>query len=164
MADEPTHDDDATADADDDLLATPLDDTDLDARLHAAGSKGRARSTTVLAIIALLVLGFAVGALVTTQVAAVTAALAPSTAADDDLAESGSNVVGTVRAIDGDVVLVAREDGTIVRVTTSTRTQVASSTPADTDALAPGDHVAVTGTRDDAGAISARVVQQLPGR
>lgn len=48
---------------DDDLLAQPLDEADLQRRLRDAAPRRLARSTLILAAIALLLVGFAFGAL-----------------------------------------------------------------------------------------------------
>lgn len=166
MADDTTEPTTTGEEVDDDmLLATPLDETDLDARLEAAGDRRRARSTTVLATIALVVVGFALGAIVTSSLTSMTAAM--EAASQDPVAHpevTGPQVLGTVRAVDGDVLLVDQADGSILRVVTSASTRVAASRPVSIDTVDPGMRVVITGSFDDEGRLDATVVQQFAGR
>ncbi len=150
-----------------DLLAEPLDDADLDERLAAAGADGRAKSTTILAAVALVVVGIAVGAIAgaaitdlrhTLEAQAEEATFVPPPDA------GAPDATGTIRAWDGNDVLLERADGSIVRVTVSDSTALQTVAPAQRDDLVPGTEVQVYGTFDPQGVLDAVALAQTPAR
>lgn len=155
----------AGASDDEALLATPLDDTDLADRLVAASGRSRARSTIVLAIVAIFVFGFALGAM-TGRGAAEFAAQIEAQQADDEpvahLIDADPDLLrGVVRALDGDEALVETDDGTVVRVRITATTSVAVAAPAEPGDLPPGTPVRVRGDADDQGVVTATEFAEL---
>lgn len=151
---------DATPDPvdDEELLATPLDDQDLDDRLAAAGDRARARSTKILISVALIVFGFAAGASTGRSAAEMSAAIAEQQADVDGAVpgfEPEPGLRGTVRVIDGASLYVELEDRTVVHVELSPTTSVSSIIDAHTEDLTPGTPVRVFGDHGEAGVFRA---------
>jgi hypothetical protein len=149
-----------TSAADEALLTTPLDDADLNERLLAASGSGRARSTTVLLVIVVFVLGLALGGAAGSAAADIRAAIAAQLGDDEEPVPPPEALVdgrlhGTIRVVDGDTVLVDVADGTTVRVDVTTTTRVATAVPGDLDDLRPGAEVTISGEAMRDGAVRA---------
>jgi hypothetical protein len=171
-AGEPTRDttvSDELAAEDEALLTTPLDDTDLDERLVAASGSGRARSTTVLLVVAVFVVGLVVGGAAGTSAVELREAIATQMGEEEDVVPPPAALVdgrlhGTIRVVDGTTVLVDAPDGTTVLVETAATTRVATTTPADLDDLRPGAGVHVTGEASTRGTVVATKIVDLGQR
>ncbi len=152
---------------DEQLLAAPLDDQDLDARIAAAGTRVRARSTRILIVVALVLIGFAAGAATGRSAAEIAAAVAEQRAEVDGTLpgfEPEPGVRGTVRVVDGTSMYVELEDQTVVHVRLSRSTSVASVVDANADDLTPGTPVRVFGDLDGPAVIDATEVIGLHRR
>lgn len=153
---------------DEDLLDTPLDDTDLQARLDAASERRTPRSTKILVAALLVLVGFAFGAMagrasaefqamMAEQVAAQTGAPA-ATGGEEDAAEAvdlSKPVEGTVKAVDGRSVFVELADGTTLRVVVGDDTAVLTVVDADFSDVRSGQRVTVEGFADERGVVTA---------
>ena len=74
----------------------------------------------------------------------------------------GSGVAGTVKLVDGPNVYVTDTDGNVVKVTTSSTSQLTKTDPATTKDVAPGDVVTVRGTQNSDGSYAATSLVILP--
>lgn len=171
-----TDDDGAEPDLerDEQLLATPLDDSDLEDRIAAAGGRRWRRSTIVLACVALVAVGFALGAAVGRAATDIQVAIAEAEAGDGAPgAEADPGVVdpppggpddaavtGTIRVVDGDSVYVEAADGTVTRVEVTDATTVTSTIAIERDDLRPGAPVVVRGDDGPDGTVTATEIDQ----
>jgi hypothetical protein len=172
-----------------DLLSTPISDGDLTVAL-ARRPKVRLPSLTMtLVIVVVLSLGFLGGALVgkhygsssSTSAAGFGAFTrfggtgAGGTSSSASAAPSGSSgfsgriglfggsggaTFGTIKLVDGNIVYVQTETGSIVQVTTSAATRVTASTSVPLKDLTPGQTVIVEGTTKANGSVAATSISQ----
>ena len=167
-----------------DLLATPISDGDLTVAL-ARRPKVRLPSLTMtLLIVAVLGLGFLGGALVGKHYgssssssaagfgaftrfgagAASSASAAPSGSSGlpgrSGLFSGSGGTFGTIKLVDGNIVYVQTESGSIVQVITSAATKITASTSVPLKDLAPGDTVIVLGTTKANGSVAATSISQ----
>jgi ABC-type Fe3+-hydroxamate transport system substrate-binding protein len=75
----------------------------------------------------------------------------------------GDVTSGTVTSVDGDTITVTLADGSTVTVTTSADTTVTTTTEATVADLAAGEEIVVSGTKDDAGNVTATSIAQGAG-
>jgi hypothetical protein len=68
----------------------------------------------------------------------------------------------TIQSIEGNEVLVSREDG-IVRIITTDTTLIQKYTSVGVDELEPGEQVIVSGSENEDGSITARSIRSLAG-
>lgn len=159
---------DAVVDPADDeqLLATPLDDQDLDERIAAAGTRVRARSTRILIAVALVVFGFAAGAATGRSAAGISAAVNEQQSDVDEVVpgfEPEPGLRGTVRIVDGRSMYVELADQTVVHVDLAPSTSVSSVVDARPEDLTSGTPVRVFGDIGAQGVVSATEVIALDG-
>ena len=74
----------------------------------------------------------------------------------------GGGTMGTIEAIEGDVLTVTTQDGA-VRVQTTDTTLIQKYTTVGVDDLEIGEQVVVSGSRNDDGSITARSIQSMRG-
>jgi hypothetical protein len=170
-----------------DLLSTPISDGDLSVAL-ARRPKVRLPSLTMtLVVVAVLGLGFLGGALVGkhygssssssaagfgaftrfggTSSSASSASSAPSGSSGFPgrsglFGGSGAATFGTIKLVDGNIVYVQTETGSIVQVTTSAATRVTASTSVPLKDLTPGETVIVEGKTNANGSVAATSINQ----
>jgi hypothetical protein len=73
---------------------------------------------------------------------------------------SGAATFGTIKLVDGNIVYVQTETGSIVQVTTSAATKVTASTSVPLKDLTPGETVIVEGTTKANGSVAATSINQ----
>lgn len=74
----------------------------------------------------------------------------------------GGGIMGTIEKIEGNILVVTTQDGT-VRVQTSDTTLIEKFTSVGLDALKVGEQVMASGTKSDDGSYTARSIQSLRG-
>jgi hypothetical protein len=72
----------------------------------------------------------------------------------------GGGTFGTIKLVDGNIVYVQTETGSIVQVTTSAATKVTASTSVPLKDLTPGETVIVEGTTKANGSVAATSISQ----
>ncbi|MHC5795051.1 DUF5666 domain-containing protein [Lacisediminihabitans sp. FW035] len=72
----------------------------------------------------------------------------------------GGFTAGTISAIDGDTITLKLTDGSTVKVTTGSSTTVTKTADGSVSDLATGDTIAVQGTKDASGTVSATSVSE----
>jgi hypothetical protein len=75
----------------------------------------------------------------------------------------GDVTSGTVTSVDGDTITVTLADGSTVTVTTSADTTVTKTSDATVADLVAGEEIVVSGTKDDAGNVTATSITQGAG-
>jgi hypothetical protein len=73
---------------------------------------------------------------------------------------AGGATFGTIKLVDGNIVYVQTETGSIVQVTTSAATKVTASTSVPLKDLTPGETVIVEGTTKANGSVTATSINQ----
>jgi hypothetical protein len=169
------------------LLSTPISDGDLTVAL-ARRPKARLPSLTMTLVMAVVLgLGFLGGALVGkhygssgsssagfgaftrfgaggTGSTSSSASSAPSGSSGfpggSRLFGSGGATFGTIKLVDGNIVYVETETGSIVQVTTSAATKVTVSSSVPLKDLTPGETVIVEGTKNSNGSVAATSISQ----
>ncbi len=164
-----------------DLLSTPISDGDLTAAL-ARRPKVRLPSLTMtLMLVVVLGLGFLGGTLVgmhygsssgssAASVSPFTRFGSGSSAAPSASSRfpggsglfggSGGATFGTIKLVDGNIVYIQTETGSIVQVTTSAATKVTASSAVPLKDLVPGETVIVEGTKKANGSVAATSISQ----
>lgn len=131
------------------------------------------RSTTALAVLLLLVVGFFAGVKVqqreggssrsgTTNLAALARAAGargpsgPSGASRQQQGTGGGATIGSVKLVDGDTIYVTTTGGNIVKVrTTKSGTTVTKTSTGTVSDVRPGDNVVVQGSAGEDGTVNA---------
>ena len=75
-------------------------------------------------------------------------------------ARLGGGILGTVEAIEDDVLVVSTQEGTL-RVRTTETTLVEKYKSVDVEELEIGEQVMISGSRNDDGSVTARSIQSL---
>ncbi len=73
---------------------------------------------------------------------------------------SGGATIGTIKLVDGNVVYVQTETGSIVQVSTSAATKVTASSSVPLKDLTPGETVIVEGKKNANGSVAATSISQ----
>jgi hypothetical protein len=159
-----------------DLLAAPIDDTDLAATLIRPGSGRPPAGTAVLAVLLVAGLGFTGGVFAQKAMAPAAAAAASrsSTAAAGGAAggaaagrgvggvggAAGSAAAGTVQLVDGTTIYVQSGTGGVTKVLTGPSTTIKVTITGTVKDLAPGTVVVVQGVRAADGTVTASGITQ----
>ncbi|MDX6208524.1 MAG: hypothetical protein QOE24_915 [Frankiales bacterium] len=89
---------------------------------------------------------------------------APTAAGAAPTGTGQSNVVGTVKLVDGSTIYLTEANGSVVKVTTSGTTKLSVSATGSAKDLKAGSTIVVTGPTDASGTINATAVTQSQSR